>query len=147
MGLVTAVIPPSRRHRLQILFLPPLDNAASGAVGSDGPAWYAARDAMSALKKSDPYGTAFVGFGETVDQVSSALAGLLTYQWHRLRDSQRDTIAALRHAEHERAEVADRFGITQQGLSNRMRSSGLREYVSGLNAMRCLLRNPVGKKK
>lgn len=111
------------------------------AVGSDGPVWYAARDAMGSMHRSKQYGTVFLGFDEVTDSVSTALMGLLTYQWTKLRDSQRETVAALRHTKHDKWEVAEKFGITQQALSNRTRSSGLREYVAALDALRNLLRD------
>lgn len=110
------------------------------ALGTDGPAWYLARDLLTDMRKSQRFGPGFVGFGSETDQILNALAGLLTHQWQRFRASQREIVAVLRQEQKARKDVASKLGITRQALSNRARSAGFREYMAGLDAMALLLR-------
>jgi hypothetical protein len=113
------------------------------AIGTDGPIWHSARDLVGELRKSDRYGAAFVGFGRTRDVVLTAIAGLLTGHWSRLRNSQRAIIAQYWHEpDTPKKRLAEKLGLTQQALSNRARSSGWRAYVAGLKAMQLAIGAP-----
>ena len=112
------------------------------ALGMDGPAWHAARDVLERSRsRRDPGGIGvwFTGFGDD-DAVLDALAGLLGHHWDRLQTTQREVVTALRHHEGLRRDAATELGISQQSLSNRAQSAGAREYASGMDALRVVLR-------
>ena len=97
------------------------------ALGTDGPAWHAARDLINVWRAVKREGVAFTGF-EGDDVVLNGIAELLTYHWTHLEDSQREILAALRKNADARKTVAERLGISQQALSNRAQSAGWREF-------------------
>jgi hypothetical protein len=109
------------------------------ALGTDGPAWHAARQVLEQWRAAKRDGVAFVGFGDD-DTVLNGLSGLLTHHWSHLEASQREIINALRHHQGLRKEAAADMSISQQALSNRAQTAGWREYEGGLIACRELLR-------
>jgi len=108
------------------------------AIGTDGPAWYAARGLLDEWRRGKREGVAFTGFGVD-DLVLNGVSGLLTYHWTHLEASQREIINALRHHEGLRKQAAADMKISQQALSNRAQTAGWREYEAGMRALRDIL--------
>jgi len=109
------------------------------ALGTDGPAWYNARDLLNSWRAGKREGVGFHGFPDH-DVALNGLSGLLTHHWNGLEASQRKIITALRHHEGLRKDAAADLGISPQSMSNRAQSAGAREYEDGMIAMRDLLR-------
>ena len=114
------------------------------ALGTDGPAWYAARALIEEWRRAKRHGVAFTGF-KADDSILNGLSGLLTYHWSHLEASQREIITALRHHEGLRKEAAAEMKISQQALSNRAQTAGWREYDAGMQAWRDVLRRTSWK--
>jgi hypothetical protein len=134
---------PRTRFRIAVSFGQLTTPLKPVALGTDGPAWHAARALLDDWLKSKRDGVGFVGFGGD-DVVLNALAGLLTFHWTHLEDSQREILTTLRGGEQKRKDVAAQLGISQQNLSNRAQAAGWREYSAGMQAWRELLeRHPV----
>ncbi len=115
------------------------------ALGTDGPAWHAARDLLEGWRAAKRDGVAFTGFGGD-DVVLNGISGLVGHHWTHLETSQREIVTALRHHEGLRKEAAKDMGISQQALSNRAQSAGWREYEAGLLAWRTVLdRHALGE--
>lgn len=114
------------------------------AIGSDGPAWYNARDLLEKMRKLDRAGVAFTGFGDERDIALNAIAGLLAYQWGRMRRTQRLTVERLRKGARQRSAIAAELRVSPQSLSNRIRSAGFREFEAGWAAISRLSSNRAG---
>jgi hypothetical protein len=108
------------------------------AIGTDGPAWYAARGLIEESRRAKRDGVAFTGFAND-DVVLNGISGLLTYHWTHLEASQREVINALRHHKGLRKEAASEMKVSQQALSNRAQTAGWREYDAGMKAWREVL--------
>jgi SatD family (SatD) len=108
------------------------------ALGSDGPAWHAARQLLEQWRAAKRDGVAFTGFGSD-DVVLNGVSGLLTHHWAHLEASQREIVNALRHHQGLRKEAAAEMAISQQALSNRAQTAGWREYEAGMIAWREVL--------
>lgn len=108
------------------------------ALGTDGPAWHAARALLGDWLRAKRDGIGFAGFGGD-DLVLNAFGGLLTYHWTHLESTQREILVSLRHADDSRKAVAEDIGISQQSLSNRAQSAGWREYSQAMAAWSAVL--------
>jgi hypothetical protein len=108
------------------------------ALGTDGPVWHSARDVLEQWRSAKRDGLAFTGFAHD-DSVLNGIAGLLTYHWSHLEDSQREIITALRHHEGLRKDAASDMKISQQAMSNRAQTAGWREFDGGTTALREIL--------
>lgn len=109
------------------------------AIGTDGPAWHAARKLLDQWRAATRDGVAFTGFAND-DVVLNGISGLLTHHWTHLEASQREIIIALRHHRGLRKEAAVELKVSQQALSNRAQSAGWREFDAGMTAWREVLR-------
>ena len=109
------------------------------ALGTDGPAWHAARRVLDQWRAAKRDGVAFAGFGDD-DAILNGISGLLTHHWAHLEASQREVVNALRHHQGLRKEAAVEMSISQQALSNRAQTAGWREYEAGMTAWREVLR-------
>lgn len=129
---------PRTRFRIVVSFGELTTDLKPVALGTDGPAWHAARDLLEGWRAAKRDGVAFTGFGGD-DVVLNGIAGLMAHHWSHLETSQREIGTALRHHEGLRKEAASEMGISQQALSNRAQSAGWREYEAGMLAWRTVL--------
>lgn len=112
------------------------------AIGMDGPAFHAAREAIRAAAKKGWLGGVFAGFGEPEDTILNGFARLLQHHRAGMTDKRRKVAGMLRGGK-PRKEVARALGITAQAVSDHARSMGWDEYSQGEAAWRTALR-PFG---
>lgn len=105
------------------------------AIGMDGPAFHAAREALEIARKERLLGGVFQGYGPFEDRVLNAFAHLLRHVRSGLTDQQR-TIANLLRRERGRTQtsVARELGITRQAVNEHMKRMGWQALVTGESA-------------
>jgi SatD family (SatD) len=109
------------------------------AINVDGPALHSARAAMERARKAKILGGVFVGFGESLDGVLGAIARLL--EFHRqTRSEQQLKIMDLLRMGKPQLEIAKRFRVTPQAISDQARAAGWDAYREGEEAMRLVLK-------
>lgn len=108
------------------------------AVGMDGPAWYAARDAIKEAAKHKKGGGVFIGFGETNDRILNGIARLLYRHRKQLTDKQRKVLDQLR-LERSQVEIAKELSVTKPVVSRHTQSAGWDVYQEGEAAWRTAL--------
>lgn len=104
---------------------------------TDGPAWWAARNAVKTAAATRRNGGVLQGFGEA-DKVLTAFGTLLGHMRGRLTARQRAVLEQLRSGE-EMVQVADRLKISKQAVSGIVAAAGWRAYQEGEEAWRLLL--------
>jgi hypothetical protein len=108
------------------------------AIGMDGPAWHAAREAIEAAKAQHRLGGVFVGFGPTNDTVLGGFARILHHVRAHLTRKQRDLLQALLEDQTQK-EVAERVGVSKQAISKQARAAGWEAYREAEAAWRTAL--------
>jgi len=104
---------------------------------TDGPAWWAARNAVENAETTRRNGGVWQGFG-TSDLVMTAMGTLLDYIRRRFTGRQRAIVQHLRTGA-DMVQVADVLGITKQAVHGIVRAAGWRAYEEGEDALRTLL--------
>jgi hypothetical protein len=107
-------------------------------MATDGPAWWAARNAVTNAAVTRRIGGVWQGFGED-DQVLTALGTLLVHIRSRLTPRQRAVIERLRSGA-DMVQVAEDLGISKQAVSTIVAAAGWRAYQEGEDAWKLLLR-------
>ncbi|HYL21310.1 MAG TPA: SatD family protein [Gemmatimonadales bacterium] len=108
------------------------------ALGMDGPAFHAAREAIEFARKRRVHGGVFIGFGATEDAVLNGLARLLRHEREGLSKAQLATLARLRQG-HSQAEIAKELRLTRQAVSSRARSAAWEAFSEGERVWRAVL--------
>src|SRR5260370_15365093 len=112
--------------------LPPFKTLA---LGMDGPAFHAARDAIELARKRRLHGGLFKGFGATDDLVLNGLARLLRQERHGLSPAPLATLALLRQGRSQ-AEIAKQLRLTRQAVSSRAQSARWEAFAEAQRAWR-----------
>ncbi|HVH09091.1 MAG TPA: SatD family protein [Gemmatimonadales bacterium] len=108
------------------------------ALGMDGPAFHAARQAVELARKEDRAGPVFSGFGAVDDVVLNGLARLLHQITDRLTEAQRETVDLLRRGQ-TMSEIGRSLRITRQAVGERASSAGWKGIAEGERAWRATL--------
>ncbi len=108
------------------------------ALGMDGPAFHAAREAVQLARKRRVRGGLFLGFGDVDDVVLNGLAQLLQHERQHLSKAQRMTLELLRQG-YSQAEIAKQLRITKQAVSLRAQGAGWEAFAEGERAWRAAL--------
>lgn len=104
---------------------------------TDGPAWWAAREAVESAAGTRRTGGVWKGFGND-DKVLTALGTLLGHMRGRFTPRQRAVLEQLRFGG-EMVQVAERLKISKQAVSGIVAAAGWRAYQEGEDAWRSLL--------
>jgi hypothetical protein len=100
------------------------------ALGMDGSAFHAARQAIELARKRRLQGGLFVGFGETDDLVLNGFARLARHVRQELTKGQMRVLALLRQGRAQ-AEVAKELRLSPQAVSKRARGAGWDALLEG----------------
>jgi len=103
---------------------------AEYAIGMDGPAWHAAREALTQARAGRRLGGVFMGFGESEDRILNGFARVLHHIRSRLTEKQRELLEALLE-NGTQSRIAARTGVTKQAVSKQAASAGLDAYREG----------------
>lgn len=109
------------------------------AIGMDGPAFHAARRAISLAKERSIFGGVYLGFGEDADTVLTGLASLLAAIRHDHTAQQNDVVELLRQGLSQVA-TAQKLGISAQTVNRHVKAAKWQLYKNGEVAMRVALR-------
>jgi DNA-binding CsgD family transcriptional regulator len=110
------------------------------AVGMDGPAFHAARRAISLAKERSIFGGVYLGFGEDADTILTGLASLLAAIRHDHTAQQSDVVELLRQGLSQAA-IAQKLGIRAQTVNRHVKAAKWQLYHTGEAAMRVALDN------
>lgn len=150
-----------RMHPVQVRFGIGLGTLSTSlqekAIGTDGPAWYNAKEALEGAKR-ERMAARFRGFGVSagscsdsvscanpgflVDEYLSSMASLLLYIRARWPLDLRKLTELLEEGMTQ-AEVASTRGVSAAAVSKRLTRAGWREYRDGAKAIRRLLDRSV----
>ncbi len=100
------------------------------ALGMDGSAFHAAREAIERARKRGLQGGLFVGFGETDDLVLNGFARLLRLVRQRLSKAQVHTLTLLRQGRTQ-AQIARELRISRQAVSKSAKGVGWEAFLEG----------------
>jgi hypothetical protein len=100
------------------------------ALGMDGSAFHAARQAIELARKRRLQGGLFVGFGETDDLVLNGFARLARHVRQELTKGQMGVLTLLRQGRAQ-AEVAKELRLSPQAVSKRARGAGWDALLEG----------------
>jgi hypothetical protein len=110
------------------------------AIGTDGPAWHAARTAIEDAKTNRRLGGVFIGFGSLADATLNGFARVLYHLRARLTVKQRALLEQLLDVGTQ-AEIAASKGVSRQAISKQVKASGGEAYREAENAWRMNLAN------
>lgn len=100
------------------------------ALGMDGSAFHAARQAIDLARKRKLQGGLFVGFGETDDLVLNGFARLLRQLRQELTKGQVHALTLLRQGRTQ-AHIAKELRISPQAVSKRAKGAGWDAFMEG----------------
>jgi hypothetical protein len=109
------------------------------ALGMDGSAFHAARQAIELARKRKLQGGLFVGFGETDDLVLNGFARLLRHVREELTKGQRHTLTLLRQGRTQ-AQIAKELRLSRQAVSKRAKGAGWEAFLEGERGWAAALR-------
>ena len=108
------------------------------AAGMDGPAWYAAREAIKQAHKQKRYGGVFIEFDELGDVILNGFARILYDRRQSFTEKQRKVATLLREGL-SKAEVAQTLDILKQSVHSHEKSIGWEAYKEAESAWRAVL--------
>jgi hypothetical protein len=100
------------------------------ALGMDGSAFHAARQAIELARTRKLQGGLFFGFGETDDLVLNGFARLLRHLRRELTKGQVHTLTLLRQGRTQ-AQIAKELRISRQAVSKRAKGAGWEAFMEG----------------
>ncbi len=100
------------------------------ALGMDGSAFHAARQAIELARKRRLQGGLFVGFGETDDLVLNGFARLLRHVRQELTKGQMHTLTLLRQGRTQ-AQIAKELRLSPQAVSKQAKGAGWEALLAG----------------
>ncbi len=108
------------------------------AIGMDGPAFHAAREAIETAANKRWLGGVFAGFGKNEDATLNGFARLLYHQRAGMTKKQRQ-VAALLRAGNIQTQAAKILGITKQSVRDHVTALGWESYHEGEAGWRAAL--------
>lgn len=121
------------------------------SIGADGPAYWNARKAIESIHDNNNYGnskTAFIS-GSSNDEIINNLLAYTDWMEERWTDSQREILYYLIDnnmygEKFEQKKVAKALNISQSAMSRRVKSGGIKLYLSSRNSISKQIKNMGG---
>lgn len=112
------------------------------SLGSDGPAYWNARDAIESIHSNNNYGKSKISF-QSEDNKDEIVNNLIYYtDWMKesWTDSQKEVLYTLLEKDiydnnFKQKDLAIELGISESAVSRRLSSSGIRLYLSSRNSV------------
>ncbi|HHW70208.1 MAG TPA: DNA-binding protein [Clostridiales bacterium] len=121
------------------------------SIGADGPAYWNARAAIEFIHDNNNYGTSKTAFisGDKSDEVINNLLAYTDWMKERWTDSQRAILHHLIDAnmydeKFEQKKLAEILDISRSAMSRRVKSSGIKLYLSSKNSLARCIKNMGG---
>lgn len=121
------------------------------SIGADGPAYWNARKAIEFIHDNNNYGNSKIAFisGNRNDEIINNLLAYTDWMKESWTDSQKEILYTLLDSDiyserFEQKVLAKKLNISESAMSRRVKSSGIKLYLSSKNNLAKLIKNIGG---